>query len=218
MQFKLTKPRPSPPHSLLSYLACAAATAASSLPSVSGFACRCQALKLNTFLWLIRSVERGKQKSFCYFCCYCCVKRFSVAYFCAPGAQVVAFLASFCHIPPISLRLHNFPRIFAGFYFAWFTLIFQPPSPDLLPSSLSLLFTSNVTHSSSRLSLSLTLFACPSVCVWECECVCVCKCTLAVLPAFVVLSHTWPINQTCVNVFTLYAHSYISNIFAAFYA
>lgn len=120
--------------------------------------------------------------------------------------------------PLISLRLHNFQRIFAGFYFAWFTLIFQPPSPDLLPSSLSLLFTSNVTHSSSRLSLSLTLFACLSVCVWECASVCVCKCTLAVLPAFVVLSHTWPINQTCVNVFTLYAHSYISNIFAAFYA
>lgn len=113
-------------------------------------------------------MERGKQKSFCYFCCYCCVKRFSVAYFCASGAQVVAFLASFCHIPPpplIFLRLHNFQRIFAGFYFAWFTLIFQPPSPDLLPSSLSLLFTSNVTHSSSRLSFSLTLFACLSVCL-----------------------------------------------------
>lgn len=67
--------------------------------------------------------------------------------------------------PLISFRLHNFQRIFAGFYFAWFTLIFQPPSPDVLPSSLSLLFTSNVTHSSSRLSLSLTLFACLSVCV-----------------------------------------------------
>lgn len=222
MQFKLTKPRPSPPHSLLSCLACAAATATSSLPSVSGFACRCQALKLNTFLWLIRSVERGKQKSFCYFCFYCCVKRFSVAYFCAPGRSSCGFsriLLSHPPLPPlISLRLHNFQRIFAGFYFAWFTLIFQPPSPDVLPSSLSLLFTSNVTHSSSRLSLSLTLFACLSVCVWECASVCVCKCTLAVLPAFVVLSHTWPINQTCVNVFTLYAHSYISNIFAAFYA
>lgn len=169
MQFKLTKPRPSPPHSLLSCLACAAATAASTLPSVSGFACRCQALKLNTFLWLIRSVERGKQKSFCYFCCYCCVKRFSVAYFCAPGRSSCGFSRILLSHPPppplIFLRLHNFQRIFAGFYFAWFTLIFQPPSPDVLPSSLSLLFTSNVTHSSSRLSLSLTLFACLSVCV-----------------------------------------------------
>lgn len=34
-------------------------------------------------------------------------------------------------------------------------------------------------------------------------------CEACVRDCFVVLSHTWPINQTCVNVFTLYAHLYM---------
>lgn len=217
MQFKLTKPRPSPPHSLLSCLACAAATAASTLPSVSGFACRCQALKLNTFLWLIRSVERGKQKSFCYFCCYCCVKRFSVAYFCAPGRSSCGFSRILLSHPPSPLSSPCDCIIFREYSLGfilhdllWFCNL--PPPIFSLPHSACSSLPMSHTHLRACLSACRCLRAC------LCACVCVCKCTLAVLPAFVVLSHTWPINQTCVNVFTLYAHSYISNIFAAFYA
>lgn len=92
----------------------------------------------------------------------------------------------------------------------WFSNL-PPPIFSLLHSACS-----SLPMSHTHLRACLSAWRCLRACL--CACVCVCKCTLAVLPAFVVLSHTWPINQTCVNVFTLYAHSYISNIFAAFYA
>lgn len=136
-----------------------------------------------------------------------------VAYFCASGRSSCGFSHILLSHPPppcdcIIFRIYSLGFILHDLL--WFPLLLHP--------FVCLLFTSNVTHSSSRLSLSLSRLALLSVCVCVRVGVRVCKCTLAVLPAFVVLSHTWPINQTCVNVFTLYAHSYISNIFAAFYA
>lgn len=144
-------------------------------------------------------VGHGQQQSLCYYC----VKRFLLHTFVRRGAQLVWFIrTSFCHSfaarflclrDCINFWIYSLDFILHDLL--WFP---SPPHPHIHP----------LHFQCHTLILALSVSVSQPVAV----------CVAAALPAFVVLSHTWPINQTCVNVFTLYAHSYISNIFAAFYA
>lgn len=121
MQFKLTMQRPlsSSLSALLPCLCCCNC----SFESAFGFGfrlCRCQALKLNTFLWLIRSVERGAWETeilLLFLLLLLCKALFCCILLCAGALKLWLFSHPFV-TSPLPLRLHNFHRIFAGFYFA----------------------------------------------------------------------------------------------------
>lgn len=97
------------PRPLLSYFVsaclpamscCAAATAASTLPSVLGFACRCQALKLNTFFIAYTQLGAWETEILLLFLLLLLCKALFVAYFCASGRSSCGFSHILLSHPP----------------------------------------------------------------------------------------------------------------------
>lgn len=146
---------------------CAAATAASTLPSVLGFACRCQALKLNTFF--IAYTQRGAWETeiLLLFLLLLLCKALFVAYFCASGRSSCGFShILLSHPPPPPCDCIIFRKYSLGFILhdlLWFPLLL--PSPSFPQTALHF-----QCHTLIFALVSQPVAACVAVCVRVCAC------------------------------------------------